>query len=62
MDQISMWVRPSTTLAEFISLAKKGKKIAEQKVEALKKTVSEPIAKTPRTLDTTSQRLCSVGC
>jgi len=39
-------------LAEFIGLAKKCKKIKEQKVEALKKKVSEPIAKALSTLDT----------
>jgi hypothetical protein len=43
-------------LAEFIGLAKKCKKMEEQKVEALKKKVSEPIVKALSTLDTLSLR------
>jgi Mn-dependent DtxR family transcriptional regulator len=38
-------------LAEFTNLAKKYKKTEEQKVEALKKKVSESIAKALSTLD-----------
>jgi len=43
-------------LAEFIGLAKKCRKTEEQKVEALKKKVSEPIAKALSTLDTPPTR------
>jgi hypothetical protein len=39
-------------LAKFIGLAKKCKKTEEQKVEALKKKVAEPIVKALSTLDT----------
>jgi hypothetical protein len=43
-------------LAEFVGLAKKCKKIEEQKVEALKKKVSESIAKALSTLDNLPSR------
>jgi hypothetical protein len=43
-------------LAEFVGLAKKCKKTEEQKVEALKKKVSESIAKALSTLDNPPSR------